>query len=77
MQRDRVLARWTVPLVVGALASLTFTPTAEAQQDNEYLRQENVYSAVCPVERIGDQSVRCDNLTGNGVPAPWYVPQAP
>jgi hypothetical protein len=31
----------------------------------------------CPLERIGDQFVRCDNLTGAGVPAPWYVPEQP
>jgi hypothetical protein len=29
----------------------------------------------CPLERIGSQLVKCDNLTGNGVPAPAVVPQ--
>jgi hypothetical protein len=29
----------------------------------------------CPLERIGSQLVRCDNLTGAGVPAPYWVPE--
>ena len=28
----------------------------------------------CPLERVGHQFVRCDVLTGNGVPAPGYIP---
>ena len=27
----------------------------------------------CPLERIGTQLIRCDNLTGNGVAAPAWV----
>jgi quercetin dioxygenase-like cupin family protein len=29
----------------------------------------------CPLERIGDQLVRCDNLTGAGAVAPPWVPE--
>lgn len=29
----------------------------------------------CYLERIGTQLVRCDVLTGNGVPAPYYIPE--
>jgi hypothetical protein len=29
----------------------------------------------CPLERIGSQLVRCDNLTGPGVPAPYWIPE--
>lgn len=29
----------------------------------------------CPLERIGTQFVRCDSLTGAGVPAPEWVPE--
>lgn len=29
----------------------------------------------CPVERIGRQIVRCDDLSGNGVLAPLTLPQ--
>lgn len=31
----------------------------------------------CPLERIGDQFVRCDDLTGAGVPAPDWIPEQP
>ena len=30
----------------------------------------------CPLRRIGDQLVRCDDLTGAGVTAPLWVPAA-
>jgi hypothetical protein len=29
----------------------------------------------CPLSRIGTQLVRCDDLTGGGVPAPVWVPE--
>ena len=31
--------------------------------------------ADCPLERIGTQLVRCDNLTGAGVEAPFWIPE--
>ena len=27
----------------------------------------------CPLERVGTQLVRCDDLTGNGATAPTYI----
>lgn len=29
----------------------------------------------CVLQRVGSQFVRCDDLTGNGVPAPAYIPE--
>jgi hypothetical protein len=29
----------------------------------------------CPLERIGTQLIRCDNLTGAGVRAPSWIPE--
>ncbi|MGR0317831.1 hypothetical protein [Agromyces sp. ZXT2-3] len=29
----------------------------------------------CPLERVGTQFVRCDDLTGAGVPAPSHIPE--
>lgn len=29
----------------------------------------------CPLARVGDEYVGCDNLTGNGVQAPAWVPE--
>lgn len=78
MQNYRVLARWIAALAGGALVSFTVVPTAAGQQDDAHLLRQNAYSVVgCPLERIADQFVRCDNLTGDGVPAPSYVPQSP
>ena len=31
----------------------------------------------CTLERLGTQFVKCDDLTGAGVPAPGYVPEHP
>lgn len=78
MQKHRALSRSKVTLVGVALAVLTFAPTAAARQDEANLLHEKAYSPLgCPLERIGVQFVRCDNLTGAGVPAPSYVPEAP
>jgi hypothetical protein len=33
------------------------------------------YEPNCPLRRIGDQLVRCDNLTGAGAAAPSWVPE--
>ena len=32
-------------------------------------------STSCPLQRVDDQFVACDNLTGNGVAAPGWVEQ--
>lgn len=29
----------------------------------------------CRLERVDQQFTRCDNLTGNGVPAPTWIPE--
>ena len=33
------------------------------------------YTTECPLERVGTQFVRCDVNTGNGVPAPAWIPE--
>jgi len=45
--------------------------TATAASDDEAL---NTY-VDCQLERIGSQLVRCDNLTGAGVEAPFWIPE--
>jgi hypothetical protein len=37
--------------------------------------QYSAFGHDCPLTRIGDQFVRCDNLTGAGVAAPPWVPE--
>ncbi|HEY9357882.1 MAG TPA: hypothetical protein VIQ52_16415 [Arthrobacter sp.] len=34
-----------------------------------------VNTGYCPLTRIGTQLVRCDNLTGADVPAPYWIPE--
>lgn len=33
------------------------------------------YDRPCELTRVGDQLVRCDDLTGTGAPAPSWVPE--
>lgn len=76
MSQHVVLKRLSVALVGGALAAVISAPTATARPDDEALRGRHaISSAGCPLERIADQLVRCDNLTGAGVPAPSFVPE--
>jgi len=34
-----------------------------------------IHPATCDLERVGNQFVRCDLLTGAGVPAPQWIPE--
>jgi hypothetical protein len=66
----------------GTLAVLlTLGISAPAAQANGALlaRADGAGSAACPIQRIGTQLVRCDNLSGAGVAARPSVPlwQAP
>lgn len=61
-------------LLAGAALTLSPLPaaaaTASASQDAGPRVAVAQPSAGCPLARVGTQYVRCDNLTGNGVPAP-------
>jgi len=65
-----------------ALAALTLTSasvSATAKPDGPGVPVEvrfDPYQTNCPLRRIERQFVRCDNLTGAGVAAPLWVPQA-
>ena len=37
--------------------------------------QSTAFANGCPLQRIGTQLIRCDNLTGAGVPAPSWIPE--
>ena len=37
--------------------------------------QDTFSSRRCPLQRIGTQLIRCDNLTGAGVRAPSWIPE--
>ena len=61
------------------LAALAVTP-ASARPDPA-TTPESAQVAVrafddrCTLERIGTQFIRCDDLTGAGVPAPSFIPE--
>lgn len=50
------------------------TLTAQATPDTPQVNYPTIY-VDCPLERIGSQLVRCDNLTGGGVVAPSWIPE--
>lgn len=52
---------------------VTTTSHAGATLDPGPARQSSS-SDSCRLARVGAQLVRCDDLTGNGVPAPSFVP---
>jgi hypothetical protein len=54
-------------LLLAGLASAPAGATATDDKANSY--------QYCPLTRIGTQLVRCDNLTGAGVPAPFWIPE--
>jgi len=60
-----------VAAVVVALGALP----ASARQDPGQINAPSQASSAhfCAPERVGTQYVACDNLTGNGVPAPAWV----
>ena len=57
-----------VLLGVGAPGSATALPRPAS--DDRYAQTVN-----CPLERVGEQFVRCDDLTGDGSPAPRWFPE--
>ena len=59
-------------LVVSGLAA---TPSSARQDPGTPITPAgHIYE--CPLQRLGTQFVRCDNLTGNGVAAPGWIPRA-
>lgn len=74
---ERHASLWTRALA-GALILATITASpASARQDagprSATVKQTRVSDLSCPLTRVGTQLVRCDNLTGHGVPAPLWV----
>ncbi len=74
---NRTTRRILVP--IGALLALPLlaTPAAARQDVGPTLAPTTITTMPggCPLERVGTQLVRCDDLTGNGVPAPSHIPE--
>jgi hypothetical protein len=69
--RRRLLALTVGTLLMSATGALS----AAARPDPGSAERSALYTtdSPCPLERVGTQFVRCDDLTGNGVPAPAWV----
>ncbi|GAA4397788.1 hypothetical protein GCM10023168_03120 [Fodinibacter luteus] len=67
----RLLGTTATALLLGAAL---VTPSA-ARQDAGPAPQQDRAPTSCPLTRVGTQFVRCDDLTGNGVSAPLWVPR--
>jgi hypothetical protein len=69
----------TTVVLSGLLVLGTSASPAAARQDPGQVSTKTeqltprAEGASCPLRRVGTQFVRCDNLTGNGVPAPAWV----
>ena len=63
--------------IAGALLAFTAAASASARPESppEPPTVQSVQLGQCPLERIDDQFVRCDDLTGAGVPAPSWIPE--
>lgn len=75
MYRNRIItttAAAATMLLLGATA-----PSASARQDPGVVTIATIQTArhQCPLERVGTQYVKCDDLTGNGVLAPAWTPE--
>ena len=80
MNTTRCHPRWTFTLT-GALILATFTPVpASARQEPgprfTIASTTPHRDGFWPLTRMGTQLVRCDNLTGSGITAPIWIPQA-
>lgn len=79
MNTTRHHARW-VPALAGALTVSTLVALPASARPDPGPKSSTSQRAItsegyCPLERIGPQLIRCDNLTGNGVSAPLWVPE--
>jgi hypothetical protein len=80
MNTNTIRAIHSITATAGAsllLALLPVPATASQDRGEAVTNRVSVRSEACPLERVGTQYVRCDNLTGAGVPAPSWVSQQP
>jgi hypothetical protein len=75
MTRTTLLARCSAAAAATImLAGLTAIPVVARPDPGELVQvQDSSGYPNCPLSRIGTQPVRCDYLTGAGVPAPAFV----
>jgi len=74
MDTHRRITHLTMSLLTTAALAISLCGPAEARQDLGAAAHAATDDH-CTLERIGSQLVRCGDLTGNGVPAPLYIPE--
>ena len=68
------LLRGPAVIISAGLMALALGPgPAAARQDAGPTAANGGHAADCFLQRVGTQYVRCDNNTGNGVPAPVWI----
>ena len=70
---SRVITGSAAALFLGIVLTTTVSPAGATLDPGPALEREST-SDYCPLARVGTQFVRCDDLTGNGVPAPSFIP---
>jgi hypothetical protein len=71
VHQRRFISTTATALVLGA----ALAAPATARPDAGPAVEQELTSTSCPLTRVGTQLVRCDDLTGNGVSAPLWIPQ--
>lgn len=72
-QHSRHVVR-TVATIAAVLAvTVLSATTSSARPDPGPTVTRGGRADACLLERVGSQFVRCDDLTGNGVPAPAFI----
>lgn len=73
MNTHRHITNLTLSLFTTIAMALAICGAAQARQDPG--SPAHPANSSCLLERLGTQLVRCDDLTGNGVPAPLHIPE--
>ena len=63
-------------IVMTSLLGAGSLPASARQDPGPKVVQTTPDDRHCALARVGTQFVKCDNLTGNGVPAPTWIPLA-
>jgi hypothetical protein len=75
MSIARRISASALVIAAGAVLSTAAAGSATARPESapEPPAVQSAGLGQCPLERMDDQFVRCDDLTGAGVPAPGWI----
>ena len=73
MKIDAMVA--ATALCLSTAATVVVAPAAHGDDVLTTITATSSSDEVCPLRRVGRHLVRCDDLTGAGVPAPTWVPE--